>query len=267
MTYEESPRRGLRLKILAAVNRFPENRRQIWLDEILTELKIDPSGPAWTSLIEGRKGGTVTSDTADELPTALVQRLLKRIVERAEAVRQARWVRFTLQRATVSTHWRDLLLDALSSPEIVTSSQNHPELASWIAATYQINRPPDLTDVIPPLKWDEIKRIRQHVDRSAKRYMRRSAWHNPQQLDLVDAATSRTDRAEVVIDSMILLTQLSETDRRVLYLRYIEGLSFAEIGSELGVSLATAYRLLLTAAVNARRVFKIESSSENEPSE
>jgi len=243
MVYDELTLSQLVSEIEATVVNFPENRRGSWAEEIL-----DPFPKL-------RKFFSFQNNSRDILPDESNRRqliaALDGLRDRKECIRQAHWIKFTLRRTSIYSQWKELLLDALSSNEIVAISKSEAKLADWIAATYSVEFPPDILDVVPPLDAKCLANVRRHIDRFAKRLLR-----HPKTSGIAVIPELEGDEFQGTLDARIdvslLLENLTKLEKQVLYLRFIEGFSLAEIANDLGVSVSTAYRNVGSAVEQAR---------------
>lgn len=248
MCYDDTSRDGLIRQVSQKLLRFPSGVRDTWLLNMLNTLGVPGAESLKSGLLNGHK-----ELLANLISTKNLSVLDCMIRERAESLRQAHWILFTLRRPAMKNHWRDVLLDALSVDEIVKASATSPQVADWMAKIYVSNTVPNPIDLIPALTSRELKQIRRHVDRVAKQFVRRPITVGSQGISDVLSGTEESIVSDNRIDVGLVLSRLSKFEKKVLYFRYIESYSLAELANELNVSVTTAHRAVLSALSNAHK--------------
>ncbi len=107
--------------------------------------------------------------------------------------------------------------------------------------------------VIPQLELPWLITIAKNVCSTRRRSgMRRGTYETPQDLDTIQDKLATPDRSDVATteDFRAALRAIPESQRRALLLREWKGLSYDEIGTELGLSQAATEALLFRARQN-----------------
>jgi len=107
--------------------------------------------------------------------------------------------------------------------------------------------------VIPQMELPWLITIAKNVCSTRRRSgMRRGAYETPQDLDTIQDKLATPDRSDVATseDFRAALRAIPESQRRALLLREWKGLSYDEIGTELGLSQAATEALLFRARQN-----------------
>jgi RNA polymerase sigma-70 factor, ECF subfamily len=107
--------------------------------------------------------------------------------------------------------------------------------------------------VIPQLELPWLITIAKNVCSTRRRSgMRRGTYETPQDLDTIQDKLATPDRSDVATseDFRTALRAIPESQRRALLLREWKGLSYDEIGTELGLSQAATEALLFRARQN-----------------
>jgi RNA polymerase sigma factor (sigma-70 family) len=107
--------------------------------------------------------------------------------------------------------------------------------------------------VVPQLELPWLLTIARNVCSTRRRSgMRRSVYETPQDLDAIQDRLATPDRSDVATteDFSVALRAIPESQRKALLLREWKGLSYDEIGSELGLSQAATEALLFRARQN-----------------
>jgi RNA polymerase sigma factor (sigma-70 family) len=110
--------------------------------------------------------------------------------------------------------------------------------------------------IVPQLELPWLLTIARNVCSTRRRSgMRRGAYESPQDLDLFQDKLASPDRSEVATteDFTAALRAIPESQRRALLLREWRGLSYEEIGTELGLSRPATEALLFRARQNVAR--------------
>jgi RNA polymerase sigma-70 factor (ECF subfamily) len=108
--------------------------------------------------------------------------------------------------------------------------------------------------VVPQLELPWLLMIARNVCSTRRRNgMRRGEYETPQDLDSIQDRLAGPDRSDAATmdDFRAALQAIPESQRKALLLREWKGLSYDEIGSELGLSLAATETLLFRARRNA----------------
>ncbi len=162
---------------------------------------------------------------------------------------EAKWISFNLKRRFVFPMWRDILLDSLTNKDLETELKD-PKFAAWISSIYSSTYPPSFMEVVPPLTVLKLRGIRREIDRVSKR-LYRSPHFSSEEFELSDAWDLNS--ADAKMDWQALLKILTNNEKSVLYLRYVESLTLIEIATQLGVSTTQAHRLVVNATRHARK--------------
>jgi RNA polymerase sigma-70 factor, ECF subfamily len=110
--------------------------------------------------------------------------------------------------------------------------------------------------IVPQLELPWLLTIARNVCSTRRRSgMRRGAYESPQDLDLFQDKLASPDRSEVATteEFTAALRAIPESQRKALLLREWQGLSYEEIGTELGLSQAATEALLFRARQNVAR--------------
>jgi RNA polymerase sigma-70 factor (ECF subfamily) len=110
--------------------------------------------------------------------------------------------------------------------------------------------------IVPQMELPWLLTIARNVCSTRRRSgMRRGAYESPQDLDLFQDKLASPDRSDVATteDFTAALRGIPETQRKALLLREWRGLSYEEIGTELGLSQAATEALLFRARQNVAR--------------
>lgn len=110
--------------------------------------------------------------------------------------------------------------------------------------------------IVPQMELPWLLTIARNVCSTRRRSgMRRGAYESPQDLDLFQDKLASPDRSDVATteDFTAALREIPETQRKALLLREWRGLSYEEIGTELGLSQAATEALLFRARQNVAR--------------
>jgi DNA-directed RNA polymerase specialized sigma24 family protein len=162
--------------------------------------------------------------------------------------REARWIRFSLNKKSAAGIWQDALMDALSIREVVEMARENAALAAWVAQAPSSEEPPDILDVVPPLEFEVLRRIRLVVDKITTRHARElSRRTNAFELTLgTEPFTDRGSQQEThVLEAVQNLDKLSQA---AVYLYFFDGETYASIARKLRISsTASAYRVVQSA--------------------
>lgn len=110
--------------------------------------------------------------------------------------------------------------------------------------------------IVPQMELPWLLTIARNVCSTRRRSgIRRGAHESPQDLDLFQDKLASPDRSEVATteDFTAALRAIPESQRKALLLREWQGLSYEEIGTELGLSQAATEALLFRARQNVAR--------------
>jgi RNA polymerase sigma-70 factor, ECF subfamily len=110
--------------------------------------------------------------------------------------------------------------------------------------------------IVPQMELPWLLTIARNVCSTRRRSgMRRGAYESPQDLDLFQDKLASPDRSDVATteDFTAALRAIPESQRKALLLREWRGLSYEEIGTELGLTQAATEALLFRARQNVAR--------------
>ena len=246
---DDDAQRDAWVSLRQLTQQMPVRKRKDWLLEAAAVA-------GWDGVHEGLDfllADAVDSSSPPEAAIPKYGEVRHWLADRVRCAHESYWVRFALRRYGVRTHWKEIFLDAITVNDVIQLANTYPQLESWLASVYSFESPPDLLEVVPPLEHTQLASIRRSVDKQSKKLLRHPKWQSTEVAANEDAiAPSPPEFA--AIEAKLLLAELSEPEKQVLYLRFFEGFTLSEVAGQLEVSIATAHRMVLAALRKAYRI-------------